>query len=45
MLKRYGMEDNAPMSTSMSPDCKLSKDDESSSVDATLYRSIIGALL
>lgn len=33
------------MSTPMTTYCKLSKDDESPSVDATLYRSIIGALL
>lgn len=45
MLKRYGMEECAPMSTPMTTDYKLSKDDESPSVDATLYRSIIGAIL
>ena len=45
MLKRYGMEDCAPMSTPMTTDCKLSKDDDSPPVDATHYRSIIGALL
>eukprot|EP00253_Pinus_taeda_P014539 PITA_14539 len=45
MLKRYGMEDCAPMSTPMTTDCKLSKDDDSPSVYATLYRSTIGALL
>ena len=28
MLKRYGMEDCAPMSTPMTTDCKLSKDDD-----------------
>eukprot|EP00253_Pinus_taeda_P021757 PITA_21757 len=45
MLKRYGMEECAPMSTSMTTNCKLSKDDESPPVDATFYMSIIGALL
>jgi len=45
MLKRYGMEDCAPMSTPMSTNCKLSKNDDSPLVDATHYRSIIGALL
>lgn len=38
------MEECAPMSTLMTTSCKLSKDDESPSIDATLYRSIIGAL-
>ena len=45
VLKRYGMEDCAPMNTPMTIDYKLSKDDESPSIDETLYRSIIGALL
>ena len=45
ILKRYGMEECAPLSTPMTTNCKLSKDDESPPVDATLYRSIIGALL
>jgi len=45
MLKIYGMEDCSPMSTSMTTDCKLSKDDDSPPVDATHYRSTIGALL
>jgi len=41
MLKRYVMEECAPMSTPMTTDWKLRKDDDSPSVDATLYRSII----
>ena len=45
MLKRYGMEDCALMSTPMTTVCKLSKDDDSPLVDETHYRSIIGALL
>lgn len=45
MLKKYEMEDCAPMSTPMTTNCKLSKDDDSPLVDATHYRSMIGALL
>jgi len=45
MVKRYGMEDCTPMSTPMTIDCKLSKDDDSPPIDATHYRSTIGALL
>eukprot|EP00253_Pinus_taeda_P026336 PITA_26336 len=45
MLKKYGMEDCAPMSTPMTTNCKLSKDDDFPLVDATHYRSMIGALL
>jgi len=45
MLKKYGMEDCAPMSTLMTTNYKLSKDDDSPLVDATHYRSMIGALL
>eukprot|EP00253_Pinus_taeda_P027678 PITA_27678 len=45
MLKIYGMEDCAPMSTPMTTNCKLSKDDDSPPVDSTHYRLIIGALL
>eukprot|EP00253_Pinus_taeda_P025500 PITA_25500 len=44
-LKRYGIEDCEPMSTPMTTDCKLSKNDDSPLVDATQYKSIIGALL
>ena len=43
MLKKYGMEDCAPMSTPMTTNCKLRKDDDSPPVDVTHYRSIIGA--
>eukprot|EP00253_Pinus_taeda_P026059 PITA_26059 len=46
MLKRYGMEECAPMSTPMTTNCKLSKNDDYPPVDATHYRlSIIGAFL
>ena len=45
MLKRYGMEVCATMSTPMTTDCKLSEDDDTPQIDATIYRSIIGAFL
>ena len=49
MLKRYGMEDCAPMSTPMTTpmttNCKLRKNNDSPPVDATHYRSTIGSLL
>lgn len=45
MLKNYGMENFASMSTPMTTKCKLRKDDDSPLVDATHYRSMIGALL
>ena len=45
MLSKFGMVECSPVSTPMTTCCKLSKDDESPSVDATLYRSMIGSLL
>ncbi|XP_042494955.1 uncharacterized mitochondrial protein AtMg00810-like [Macadamia integrifolia] len=45
MLKKFMMEDSKPVSTPMVVGCKLSSRDESSSVDQTLYRSMIGSLL
>ena len=39
------MEECAPMSTLMTKNYKLNKDDDSPPVDATLYMSIIGSLL
>eukprot|EP00253_Pinus_taeda_P001579 PITA_01579 len=38
VLKRYGMEDCAPMSTPMTTSCKLRKNNYSLPVDATHYR-------
>ena len=38
ILKRYGMEDCAPMSTLMTTYCKLTKDDVTPLIDATLYK-------
>jgi hypothetical protein len=45
MLKRFGMEDCKPLITPMQTSCKLSKDDDSKSIDQRQYRSIIGSLL
>ena len=33
MLKRFGMEDWKPVNTPMKTSCKLSKDDDSKSID------------
>jgi hypothetical protein len=45
MLKRFGMEDCKPVITPMQTSCKLSKDDDSKSIDQRQYRSMIGSLL
>ena len=45
MLKKFKMEESKPVSTPMVIGCKLSKSDESSEVDHTMYRSMIGSLL
>lgn len=45
MLKRFGMEECAPISTPMIVGCKLSKDDESLEVNSRLHKSMIGSLL
>jgi hypothetical protein len=45
MLKRFGMEDCKPVITPMQTSCKLSKDDDSKSIDQRKYRSMIGNLL
>ena len=44
LLKTFGMEESRPMSTPMSIGHNLSKNDESSDVNQTLYRSVIGKL-
>ncbi|GLJ08830.1 hypothetical protein SUGI_0096780 [Cryptomeria japonica] len=44
ILKKFGMEDSKPVSTPMTTNCKLSKNDESACVDETLYQSMIGKL-
>jgi hypothetical protein len=45
MLKRFKMEDCKPVITPMKTSCKLSKDDDSKSIDQRKYRSMIGSLL
>jgi hypothetical protein len=45
MLKKFKMEDCAPVSTPMITGCKLSKDVESLTTNQTSYRSMIGSLL
>ena len=45
MLKKFTMEDCKPISTPMTTGCKLSKEDKSSLVDQTMYRSMIESLL
>ena len=44
ILKTFGFEDSKPISTPMVTSLKLSKNDESSKVNQTLYRSMIGKL-
>jgi hypothetical protein len=39
------MEDCKPVITTMQTSCKLSKDDDSKSIDQRQYRSMIGSLL
>jgi hypothetical protein len=45
MLKRFGMEDCKPVITPMQTSCKLSKDDDSKSIDQRKYMSMIDNLL
>jgi hypothetical protein len=45
MLKRFRMEDCKPITTPMQTNCKLSKNDDSNSIDQRQYRSMIGSLL
>jgi hypothetical protein len=45
MLKKFQMEDNKPMSTPMVTGCKLSLKYNSTKVDQTMHRSMIGILL
>jgi len=45
MLKQFGMEECATVSTPMTICCKLSNDEEYPIADATLYRSMIRGLL
>ncbi|GJZ53277.1 retrovirus-related pol polyprotein from transposon TNT 1-94 [Tanacetum coccineum] len=45
MRKKFGLEESKPMKTPISPDTKLTKDEEFESVDSTKYRGMIGSLL
>ena len=45
MLKKFKMQDCKPVSTPMTTNEKLSKDDDSEKIDEDLYRSLIGSLL
>nr|GEY62173.1 copia protein [Tanacetum cinerariifolium] len=45
MLKKFGLEDSKPTKTPISREIKLTKDDESDSVDSTKYQYMIGSLL
>jgi hypothetical protein len=45
MLKKFQIEDNKPMRTPMVTGCNLSLEDDSTKVDQTMYRSMIGSLL
>ncbi|GJR32136.1 retrovirus-related pol polyprotein from transposon TNT 1-94 [Tanacetum coccineum] len=45
ILKKFGLEESKPMKTPMSPDNKLTKDEECELVDSTKYQGIKGSLL
>ncbi|GJY63547.1 retrovirus-related pol polyprotein from transposon TNT 1-94 [Tanacetum coccineum] len=45
MLKKSGLEDSKPTKTPMSTEIKLTKDDETDSVDNTKYQGMISSLL
>nr|GEY38086.1 hypothetical protein [Tanacetum cinerariifolium] len=45
ILKKFGLEDSKPTNTPMSTEIKLTKDDESDSVDSFKYQGMIGSLL
>ncbi|GJU39339.1 retrovirus-related pol polyprotein from transposon TNT 1-94 [Tanacetum coccineum] len=45
MLKKFGLEDSKPTKTLMSTKIKLTKDDETDSVDSSKYQGMIGSLL
>jgi hypothetical protein len=45
ILKKFGMENCAPLSTPMTTSCKLNKDDDAPKIDQTMYRSMIVILL
>ena len=45
IIKKFGMESSKPLSTPISPTCKLDKDEEGTNIDQKMYRKIIGSLL
>ena len=45
ILKRFGMMDCKAMTTPMALNLQLLSDDSSETVDATMYRQIIGSLM
>ena len=45
ILKKYGMEDCKPVSTPMIIGCNLSSHDDSSTMNQSEYKSMIGSLL
>lgn len=45
MLKKFNMEDSKLVTTPMMTSCKLSKEENSLTIDKTLYRSMIDGLL
>ena len=45
MIKKFGMDDCAPINTPLTTSCKLNKEDESPLVDSTPYNSMIGSIL
>ena len=44
ILKNFGLEDSKPVNTPMVTALKLSKNDDSTKVNQTLYKSMIGKL-
>jgi hypothetical protein len=45
MLKKFSMENCAPLSTPMTTNCKLNKQDDTLDINQTIYRSVIENLL
>ena len=45
IIKKFSMESSKPLSTPISPTCKLDKDEEGTNIDQRLYKRIIGSLL
>lgn len=45
VLRRFKMEECKPVGTPMATNLKLSKDDDTSKVDGSMYRSLVGSLL